>query len=144
MHHTQSIEDKIQYVRDCFAGCEDPQERYRRIIELGRTLEKLPQAAKVPSNRIEGCQSQMYLVSRLEEGRVHFAAESDALISAGLAAIMLTVYNGESPETIVKFAPTFLEELGISNSISPNRANGLHSLHLRMKKDAIMCLVQQG
>jgi cysteine desulfuration protein SufE len=83
----------------------------------------------------------MYLYSTFQDGTVYFAAESDALISSGLAALLLAVYSGETPEAILKCPPNFLEELGISASISPNRANGLYSIHLRMKQDALKWLL---
>ncbi|MCB1137021.1 MAG: SufE family protein, partial [Chlamydiia bacterium] len=88
--------------------------------------------------------SRMYLTSRLENGRVLFEAQSDSLISSGLAVLMLKVYSGETPETILKCEPRYLEELGINASLTMNRANGLASLHLRMKQDALKFLMQAG
>ena len=76
----------------------------------------------------------MYLYTNSSEGKIVFQGSSDALISQGLAALLIRIYSGESPETILKCPPNFLEELGIPASLSPNRANGLYSLHLRMKQ----------
>lgn len=128
---------KQQQVKDLFSSCPTEEKKYDKIIELGRTLPPYPPEEKKPENFVPGCQSIMYLTSKLENGKVYFAAESDALISAGLAAILIQVYNGESPETILKCPPAYLEELGISASLTPNRANGLYSIHLRMKQDAL-------
>lgn len=86
----------------------------------------------------------MYLHSFLRDGKVFFEGESDALISSGLAAILIRTYNGESPETILKCPPDFLEDLGISASLTPNRANGLYSIHLRMKQDALKWLMRSA
>lgn len=137
----RSLPEKIESIKTRFADCGDAEARYKRIIELGRELPKLDPTACIEGNRVEGCQSRMYLDADCVGGAMIFSAESDALISAGLAALLVTVYSGESPETVIKEPPTYLEELGISNSISPNRANGLHSLHLRMKQEALKALV---
>ena len=72
-----------------------------------------------------------------------FEAEADALISAGLAALLTQVYSGETPETILKCPPTYLDEIGISASLTPNRANGLYSIHLRMKQEALKLLMKK-
>jgi len=133
----ESCLKKQQKIKDLFANCPTKEKKYEKIIELGRQLPFFPQQDKTPENFVKGCQSTMYLTSKLENGLVHFAAESDALISAGLAAILLQVYEGETPETILKCPPTYLDELGISASLTPNRANGLYSIHLRMKQDAL-------
>ncbi len=130
-------------IREKFAACSNEEERYQKIIELGREQPSLSENEKIEANLVKGCQSQMYLVSHLEENQVIFQAESDALISAGLAALLVKVYSGEAPETVLKCPPTYLEELGISASLSPSRANGLYSLHLRMKQDALKLLMEK-
>ena len=86
---------------------------------------------------VRGCQSTMYLYTYLENGKVRYFAHSEALISAGLAALLLAVYDEEMPEVILQCPPLFLEELGIPNVLSPGRANGLSSLFLKMKQDAL-------
>ncbi|SCA62726.1 Cysteine desulfuration protein SufE [Chlamydiales bacterium SCGC AG-110-P3] len=139
-----SFKDKIQLVKSRFSDCDNAEYRYMRIIELGRDLPPLDPKDCVEFNRVVGCQSRMYLHSDCVNGLMIFSAQSDALISAGLAALLVAVYSGESPETVLKEAPTYLSELGVSDSISPNRANGLHSLHLRMKQEALKSLVAAG
>lgn len=124
-------------MKELFLQCSTEEKRYAKIIELGRSLPSLETSLKVPENLVKGCQSTMYLHSTLRDGKVFFEGESDALISSGLAAILISVYNEESPEVILKCPPDFLEELGISASLTPNRANGLYSIHLRMKQDAL-------
>ncbi len=86
----------------------------------------------------------MYLHSFLLEDKIFFEPESDALISSGLAALLTQVYSGETPEVVLKCPPTYLDELGISASLTPNRANGLYSIHLRMKQDALKMLVERA
>lgn len=133
---------KQEEMKKLFANCRDAEEKYERIIELGRKQGKLDQQFKVPHNRVEGCQSIMYLHARLSDGFMLFEAESEALISQGLATLLTTVYNGETPEVVLKCPPTYLEELDIASSLTPNRANGLYSLHLRMKQESLKALTE--
>lgn len=133
--------EKQNQVKALFAQCPNEEAKYQKIIELGRRDPPLDAKYKVPENIVKGCQSTMYLRSYLIDDLVFFEAESDALISSGLAVILLDVYNGEPPEIILKCPPTYLEELGVSASLTPNRANGLYSIHLRMKQDALKLLM---
>lgn len=129
--------------KELFLGCSTPQMKYEKIIELGRTLPCFPNELKTEDRLVSGCQSQMYLHASFAEGRMHFHAYSEALISAGLAALLLAVYHDEPPEVILSCPPQFLEDLGIHGSLSPSRSNGLASLFLRMKREATKFLVLQ-
>lgn len=124
-----------------FEKCPSQEEKYEKIIEFGRTLPKLNSSDLIPENLVSGCQSNTYLKATLKEGLVFFEASSDALISAGLAALLIAVYSGEAPETILKCPPKFLDEIGISANLTPSRANGLYSIHLRMKQEALKLLM---
>ncbi|MBS0620827.1 MAG: SufE family protein [Verrucomicrobia bacterium] len=124
-----------------FKGCKTPDERYLRIIEMGRSLPPYPAEYQTPSHLVKGCQSTLYLHAKLLDGKVFFQAYSEALISAGLAAILLAIYNGEPPEAILQCPPQILEDLQISSSLSPSRSNGLASLLLKMKQEALKFLV---
>lgn len=86
----------------------------------------------------------MYLHSYLDNNKMHFSAYSEALISAGLAALLIAVYDGEGPEIVLKCPPLFLETIGIHSSLSPSRANGLSSLFLKMKQESLRCLSTQA
>lgn len=134
---------KQSEVRDLFPESLSKEDRYHKIIQLGKDLAPLDEKKRIAENLVKGCQSMTYLTCEMKEGLVFFEASSDAFISAGLAALLIKVYNGESPETILKCPPDFLEELGISASLTPNRANGLYSMHLRMKQDALKILINQ-
>lgn len=140
----QSCLEKQEQVKALFSTTRSEEEKYQKIIELGRTLAHLKNEDKTAGNLVKGCQSAMYLKSWMDQGKVYFAGESDALISAGLAAILIQVYSGETPEVILKCPPDYLEQLGISVSLTPSRANGLYSIHLRMKQDALKFLIQNG
>jgi cysteine desulfuration protein SufE len=116
------------------------EQRYNVLIEMGRNLPYFPADWKTPENIVRGCQSTLYLHSFFESGKIIFNAFSDALISAGLAAILIAVYSNETSETILKSSPIFLQEIGITSSLSPNRSNGLAQIYLRMKQEALKYL----
>ena len=121
-------------------------ELYQKIIQLGKELPPLLQGERIPENLVKGCQSQTYLVGERcmgekDEKILLFRAESEALISAGLAALLIHIYAGESLETILTCPPLFLQELKMDKLLTPNRANGLYSMHLKMKQLALAALV---
>ena len=137
----ESCLDKQRQLKETFLACTSEEDKYHKIIELGRQQPSFSSEYKTTDNLVKGCQSQMYLRSYGDKDKVTFESASDALISAGLAALLTQVYSGESPETVIKCPPTYLEELGISASLTPSRANGLYSVHLRMKQDALKLLM---
>lgn len=132
---------KQQRVKLLFKDCATPELKYEKIISLGRELPSYPQELKLPGFLVKGCQSQMYLHSTLVDGKIHFQVFSEALISSGLAGLLLAVYSDETPEAVLGCPPLFLEELAIHGSLSPGRSNGLSSLFLRMKQDAVNFLI---
>lgn len=142
MHET--CLQKQDEVLKIFSTCQNEEAKYQKIIDLGHQLPRLEPQYKVPENIVKGCQSIMYMRTWVENGCLNFLAESEALISSGLAAILIKVYSGETPETILKCPPDYLEKLGISASLTPSRANGLYSIHLRMKQDALRFLVKKS
>ena len=131
---------RIENLRKIFISTLSSEERYLRIIDLGRTLGAYPDKLRIPNLQVSGCQSTLYLSSKFSDGKIFFEAHSDALISAGLAAILIFVYSGQTPEEILKTPPSFLNELGILSSLSPSRSNGLANIHLRMKRDALLAI----
>jgi len=134
---------KQNEVKKFFASCKTSEAKYEKIIEIGKSCAKLDHSFKTEENKVPGCQSIMYLHSRFEEGKVFFQTESDALISQGLGMLLTKVYSGESPETILKYPPSYIEELQIVQSLTPSRANGLASIYIQMKQRALMCLIPQ-
>lgn len=134
---------KQNQIKDIFNKCPSQESKYQKIIELGKQQPRLDLQHKIPENIVKGCQSTVYIHTDSHENFLFFAAESDALISGGLAALLVHVYSGEHPETILKCPPSYLEELGIIGSLTPNRANGLLSIHLRMKQEALKALMLQ-
>ncbi|HEY2811015.1 MAG TPA: SufE family protein [Rhabdochlamydiaceae bacterium] len=120
-----------------FKDCPTPDEKYQRIIYLGRKLAPYPIEYKIPGKIVSGCQSIMYLHAYFENEKMHFMAHSEALISAGLAALLIKAYDQEPPEVVLKCPPLFLEKIGIAAALSPSRSNGLASFFLKMKRESL-------
>jgi cysteine desulfuration protein SufE len=137
----KGVEKKIVDIKELFPKALAADERYGRLIALGRRLAPYPEHLKIAANQVQGCQSILYLSSETAGGKLFFTASSDALISAGLAALLILVYSGESPETILNTPPSFLAELGILSSLTLSRSNGLAHIHQRMKQDALKALL---
>ncbi|MGB7128655.1 MAG: SufE family protein [Candidatus Rhabdochlamydia sp.] len=143
-HTFESCLRKQILTKKIFEACITPEEKYQKIIELGKNLPPYPSMNKTPEYLVKGCQSTMYLLSYFQETKMYFEVYSEALISAGLAALLLLVYQEESPEVILKCPPLFLEEIGLYTALSPSRSNGLSSLFLRMKQEALKSLTQKN
>ena len=131
---------KQKRVKELFSGAATPEEKYQTLINLGKGQPHLLPEEKTEDNRVRGCQSLTYLKTVFEDGRLYLYAESDALISAGLAQLITMVYSGERPEVILACPPTYIEELGIKASLSPGRANGLANILLRVRQEATIRL----
>ncbi len=133
---------KQAQLKKLFRPLTTSEQKYQQIIELGKSLPSYPEEAKLPDKLVKGCQSLMYLNSSLSaEGKVIFEADSEALISKGLAALLIRIYSDERPEVILTCPPSLLDELGIYASLSPSRSNGLAGLYLRMKQEALKFLI---
>ena len=143
MEQFSSCLRKQEEIRRLFAHATTPEATYQKIIELGRELPPYPEELKREDKIVTGCQSILYLSASLHEGGVRFLSHSEALITSGLAYLLLFVYNDQSPEAILKCPPQFLEDLGIPNALSPNRSNGLSSLFLRMQQEALKFLIYE-
>ena len=131
---------RIDQLKKKFSGLNKQEDRYTYIIELGRSLPRLHQEFKTEDRIIPGCQSTLYLHTTYNDGKLFFSAGCDALISLGLAALLISVYSGCSPKTILLNPPAFLHELGIFASLSPSRSNGLASIYGQIKKEALLYL----
>ena len=119
-----------------FASLEQWEDRYRRIIELGRRLpsiEELPAEARQDKFRVRGCQSTVYLMPELSGGRVRFTATSDAMIVRGLIVLLLRVYSDRTPDQIVQTRPEFIDRIGLGSHLSQGRASGLAAMVEQIK-----------
>ncbi len=126
---TKTRIDQIQddIVED-FALFDDWQERYRYLIELGHKLPPYPEIYRTDEYLVRGCQSQVWLHHRVENGLLFFDAASDAIIVSGLIALLLRIYSGKSPAEIVAADTRFVKAIGLSDHLSPTRNNGLYAM----------------
>lgn len=110
------------------------EKKYEKLIELGKALPAMSDADKIEDLKLKGCQSQVWLKASLSpEGNITFQADSDAIIVKGLVALVLAVYNNETPETILETEPVFLKVIGLDKGLSPSRSNGLNSMIKQIK-----------
>ncbi len=135
---------KQEEIKKLFAGCNGTEGRYQKIIDLGKKLHSFPEELKAQENIVQGCQSVLYVASSFKNGLISFKGSSDALISSGLAYLLIYVYSNEPPECVLKCPPQFLEDIGIPGSLSPSRSNGLSSLFLRMQQEALKHLLHSS
>lgn len=135
-----SIQDKQQEIIDEFIVFDDWMDKYEYIIDLGKELPRIDEDKKTPDRIIEGCQSRVWLDSAYVDNKLSFHADSDAIITKGIIALLIRVLNNETPENIASANLFFIDEIGLKEHLSPTRANGLLSMVNRMKMDAIKLL----
>ncbi len=122
---------------DVFSLFEDWTDRYQYIIDLGRKLPDLSAEQKIESNRLKGCQSQVWIVTENREGRLHYDAISDSAIVSGLIALLLDVYSDRRPSEIVATPPDFIKQIELEEHLSPTRSNGLSAMVRQIRQYAI-------
>ena len=132
-----SCRAKQENMKKLFAAASTLEEKYQVILDLGRRQTALAPEDKIERNRVRGCQGVTFLKTTMNDGKITFQTESDALISSGLGQLLAMVYSGEEPETVLKCPPAYLDELGIYASLSPGRANGLASIFQKMQQEAL-------
>ena len=129
--------NKIQdQIIEEFSELEDSFDKYKHIVSLGRSLETLSGKFKTEENLISGCQSNVWLRAELKNGKVYFSADSDALITKGIIALVLRVVNDQSPEDILNSELYFIDRIGLTSGLSPARGNGLYSVIKRINNFA--------
>ena len=133
-----TIEERQKEITDEFADISDWMDRYGYIIALGNALDPLPDELKTPDRLIEGCQSRVWLdASQDEEGRIHFRADSDAIIVKGIISLLVSVLDGHTPDEILAADLHFIDEIGLSRHLSPTRSNGLLAMVKQMRVYAL-------
>jgi len=128
-----SIEIKAQNIVKQFAHIKDWEQKYEKIIQLGKEWPGLSDEFKTDDLKIKGCQSQVWIKAELIDGRVKIQGDSDAVIVKGLVALTVSVFNDNTPEEIMRFEPLFLNEIGLNSGLSPSRTNGLFSMIKQIK-----------
>ncbi len=116
---------------------QDWTERYEYVIGLGRKIPEMPADRKTDDKLIEGCQSRVWLEAHLENGRVHYNADSDSQITKGMIALFIQFLDGESPDNILTADFAFIEKTGLKEHLAPTRANALSLMATQMKQRAL-------
>lgn len=128
-----TIQEVQNQIIEEFEIFEDWMDKYEYIIELANNLEPYDDKNKTPSNLIQGCQSRVWLNAEMKDGKIIFSADSDAIITKGIIAILIRVANNRSPEEVMNLDFNFIEKIGLRENLSPTRANGLVSMIKNMK-----------
>lgn len=140
-----SITERQKKIVDEFSRFQNWEDRYRRVIEWGKTLSPLADEFKIEKYKVKGCQSQVWLVARLEDGKVFYDIDSDAMIVRGLAALLKNVFSGESPQAIAECQTDFLQTIGFTTHLSQSRSNGLAAMVRQFKNYAVaFAMVQKS
>lgn len=132
-----SIEKKQQDIVEEFSMFEDWMDKYEYIISIGKELPSIDESQKIEDNLVKGCQSQVWLISNYNDGNLNFQADSDAMITKGLIGLLVRVLSGHSPKEIMDTELHFIDEIGLKEHLSPNRANGLAAMVKKMKTFSI-------
>ncbi|MCB0820259.1 MAG: SufE family protein [Bacteroidetes bacterium] len=132
-----SIAAKEAEIIDEFSMFGDWTEKYEYLIDLGRSLPLIDESLKTDDNLIKGCQSRVWMDASIENGKVHYRADSDAQIPKGIVSLLVRVLSDESPEEIVESPLSFIDKIGLQEHLSPTRANGLVSMVKQMKMYAL-------
>ena len=132
-----TIKEIQEEIIDEFSMFEDWEERYQYMIDLGKTLPLIDDQFKTDSNIIKGCQSRVWVHAEMEDEKVVFTADSDAIITKGIIAILIRVFSNQSPKEIIDADTDFIDKIGLKEHLSPTRANGLVSMIKQLKMYAI-------
>lgn len=139
-----TLSRKISSLLEKFSQFQSREEKYKFILAQTKTITPLPLDKRTPENLVQGCQSILYLGVLQDTPVLKFAVHSEALISLGLASLLLQVYNEESAECIATNPPVFLEQLGIATLLSPGRSGGVRSMFKKMQYISVKLLTQQS
>ncbi len=132
-----TLEEKKQSLIDDFSMYDDWLDKYEYLIELGKSLKSYPEESKTEDKLIEGCQSRVWLDWKMEDGKIYFIADSDAIITKGIISLLVGVYSGRTPKEIAEDDFSFIEQLGLKENLSPTRSNGLVSMIATIKDAAL-------
>ena len=132
-----SFQEKQDAIIADFQVFDDWMDKYEMIIDLGKEIQGISVEKRKDEQLIDGCQSRVWLKAEIDDKKMAFSADSDAIITKGIIALLINVYNGEKPETIVKEDLYFINRIGLQEHLSPTRANGLLEMVKRMKIEAL-------
>ena len=132
----KSLKEQQEEVISDFSLYNEWLDKYEYLIELGRTMDPYPEEKKTDERLIKGCQSRVWLDSEVNDGKIFFSADSDAIITKGIISLLISVYSGREAEEIAGDDFGFIEEIGLKENLSPTRANGLFSMIETIKRIA--------
>lgn len=139
-----SIAETQEEIIEEFALFDDWMQKYEYLIELGKSLPLIDQQYKTDDNIIKGCQSRVWLHAELQDGKMVYTADSDAILTKGLIALMIRVLSEQDPEAVTQAELGFVDQIGLKEHLSPTRANGLMSMIKQMKYYALAMNGQKG
>lgn len=137
MQEIKSLQEAENEVVDTFSMYDEWLDKYEYLIDLGKNLEAYPEECKTEDKLINGCQSRVWLDYKVQDGRIYFKADSDAIITKGIISLLISVYSGRTPEEIASSDFGFIEKIGLKENLSPTRANGLASMIATIKAVAL-------
>ncbi len=135
-----SLDEKRARIIEDMSYLPDRFERFTYLVDFGKNQEPLPDEYRTEPFRVEGCQSQLWLVPEFRDGRCYFRAESDSAIVKGIGSLICDFYSDETPADILQGDTDFLKEVGVDQHLSSNRRNGLGKVDERIKRFASSCL----
>ena len=138
------IEEIEEGIIEEFALFDDWMDKYEHIISLGKELPLIEESLKTEDLLIKGCQSRVWLHAKLQDGKVIFTADSDAIITKGIINLLISVLSNEEPDAIVNADLSFIDQIGLKEHLSPTRSNGLVSMVKQMKLYALAFKTQQN
>jgi cysteine desulfuration protein SufE len=144
MTEQKSIKETEEEIIDEFSLFDSWDEKYEYIIDMGKKLKPLDEVFKKDENKIKGCQSTVWMVSELKDGKVIYKAESDAVIVKGLVSMLIRVLSNHSPKEIIDAKLEFIDKIGMKQHLAQTRSNGLLSMVKQMKLDATVYQAQQS
>lgn len=133
-----NVQEVAEELIEDFDLFEDWADKYEYIISLGKDLAEMKAEDKVEANIVQGCQSQVWLTAENKDGIVYFEADSDAIITKGIIALLVKVFNGQPANDIVHNDLSFVDQIGLKEHLSPNRSNGLVAMIKKMKAYALV------
>jgi len=137
MSNNLTVEETQQQIIEEFAVFDDWLDKYQYIVDLGNTLGDFPDEEEKDTNLIDGCQSKVWIISEYRDGKIYFKAKSDAIIVKGIVYLLIRVLSGRIPDDILNADLHFINEIGLTEHLSPTRSNGLLSMVKRMRLFAL-------
>lgn len=136
MYDNMTLQEAENAVIGEFSMYDEWLDKYEYLIELGKSLGEYPQSAKTDDKLIKGCQSRVWLDYYIQDGKVFFQADSDAIITKGIISLLISIYSGRTPSEIASSDFSVVEKIGLKENLSPTRANGLVSMIAKIRQVA--------